>query len=535
MHSFSNGSSSYAANAERVRSHLALGRLDRLSDRDLEDLAIEWFADLQPERPAAPDVDEDDVIDAISDEEANLRLLTDGREHVSAGWVSGVTDRLLLDAGAKFSRPKSSILRAKRLEIDRASPQYAYLQRLIKRGLMITSARTLSRLDGRPLQHVDDIFSAKKTDRGTSTKYLSVDDAIRKFETDPGRGGTAKTRLDYSMVFKLLRECIDPSQPVDTLSRDHCEVFRATLITLPPNATKRFPSRRLRDISAEAKSNVIPPLNPQTINSHLNKLSTFLNWCTRERLSSSNEANGLRVDEPSSSRKRRTPFDDDQLIRIFTAPLFNGCENDGTGYARPGTQRPRRARFWVPLISLFHGMRLNEICQLKVSDIIERHGYQAFDINDIGSDRRVKTSAGRRIVPLHPFFQGFGFSEFVLAVVKSGGDRLFPELTRDHRGYYSDAFQKWFSRFLSSCGAHRSGTTFHSFRHGWADRLREAGVPEERRRALGGWQAPGQEPGYGLGHPIQVLAADIALLNYPKLDLSHLHRPKDAIECGDLW
>lgn len=35
----------------------------------------------------------------------------------------------------------------------------------------------------------------------------------------------------------------------------------------------------------------------------------------------------------------------------------------------PGDQFPRRHRFWLPLIALWSGMRIEEICQLYVEDI----------------------------------------------------------------------------------------------------------------------------------------------------------------------
>jgi len=136
----------------------------------------------------------------------------------------------------------------------------------------------------------------------------------------------------------------------------------------------------------------------------------------------------------------------------------------------------------------------------------------------------VKSKAGTRIVPLHPEAIAIGFLDFVASSRAAGQSRLFPELTQDARGYYSDAFQKWFSRFLRSCGAAKAGTTFHSFRHGWADRLREAGVPEDRRRALGGWADTGVDAGYGRGFPTKMLAQDIACVAYPGLSWDFLYQ-----------
>ena len=71
----------------------------------------------------------------------------------------------------------------------------------------------------------------------------------------------------------------------------------------------------------------------------------------------------------SHTREDRYPFSDTQLNKIFGSPLYTGCLNDDAGYAAPGPNRPKGTRFWIPLIGLFQGMRLNEICQLKRTDI----------------------------------------------------------------------------------------------------------------------------------------------------------------------
>jgi integrase len=264
----------------------------------------------------------------------------------------------------------------------------------------------------------------------------------------------------------------------------------------------------------------LPSLNTQTVNSHLTKVATLFNWAVREEWVDKNPASGLSIDEAGQSR--REPFSVPQLQAMFTAPLFTGCRDGDAGYAKPGSERPRNARFWVPLLSLFHGLRLNEACQLRPEDIVERDGVPAIFVRSADASQRVKSRAGTRIVPLHPEMIGVGFLGFVIQARIDQKERLFPELSRDARGYYSDAFQKWFSRFLGSCDAIGPGKSFHCFRHGWVDRLREAGLPEDRRRALGGWANTGVDAGYGRGFPTRMLADDIARVAYPGLELGPL-------------
>ncbi len=183
----------------------------------------------------------------------------------------------------------------------------------------------------------------------------------------------------------------------------------------------------------------------------------------------------------------------------------------------------RRGKFWVPLLALYSGMRLSECCQLTVDDVAVRDGADVIMVRG-GDGKKVKTAAARRVIPVHPELVKMGFLAYADAQRKAGHTRLFPELKRDRRGYYSDPFQKWFSRFLDKAGAKRPRTSFHSFRHCATDALREARVPPERIRAIMGWAGRGmEETVYGAGLRPSTLAREIRKVRYEGLDLSHLH------------
>jgi integrase len=274
----------------------------------------------------------------------------------------------------------------------------------------------------------------------------------------------------------------------------------------------------------------LPALSPVAANSYLNNLSALFNWAVKERYLEWNPAVGLQVAKPTAGRKsRKRPFDIAQLKAIFAAPLYTGCIDDQRGYAEPGPNRPRRGRFWVPLLSLWTGMRLNECCQLLVNDLRVLDGTECIVIHEAGdddggeADKRVKTAAGERYVPIHPELKRIGFMEYVTAMREGGQSRLFPDLPRGANGYYSDPFQKWFGRFLKA-GAAKPKTSFHSFPHAYRDALREANISQERARALGGWAGNGTaDQLYGDGLRPSTLAKEVAKISYPGLDLSHLH------------
>ncbi|WP_342154580.1 DUF6538 domain-containing protein [Methylorubrum sp. SB2] len=509
-----------------LRRSLASGRLEKLAPREIEGLALRWFehavqrvARTSRETVETRLIDWDAVLCELK-AEGDVLSSPDPEDYEPA--VHRTVDQLLLAAGAPPEPARGRIeKRVRRPQIDQSMAQYRQLAILVRRGLVALNRDRVAEITGEADTR-NSGFERLPQALGVRATQRTLDELVKAFVADPSRGSrTGKTDADYGMVFLALREVIGGETEVRRITREHARRMRDLFRALPPNATKRFPGKTLAEAAEIAAEKGLPPLNTQTINSHLTKIATLFNWAVREEWIDKNPSTGLAIEE--TSKTVREPFSPAQLHSIFSAPLYTGCQNDEAGYAKVGTLRPRRARFWVPLISLLHGMRLNEICQMRTTDVVERDGFPVVLVRAGEAGQRVKSKSGTRIVPLHPEIIACGFLNFVADARHRGDERLFPELSRDARGYFSDAFQKWFSRFLDSRDISERGVSFHSFRHGWADRLREAGVPEDRRRALGGWADTGVDAGYGRGFPTKMLSDDISKIAYPGLSLSFLH------------
>ena len=185
----------------------------------------------------------------------------------------------------------------------------------------------------------------------------------------------------------------------------------------PRNASKLFPGLNPVEIAARAKAEHRTDLiNAANLNTYLNKLGGVFNWAVKEEMIDRNPAQGLRVPDPTLRRDKRLPFSTAQLRAIFAAPLYTGCLDDGNGYATPGANRPGNARFWIPLISMFCGLRLNEACQLDVADIRLVEGIACFVVTERSdastTDKRLKTASSERIVPIHPELLSLEFMKF---------------------------------------------------------------------------------------------------------------------------
>ena len=174
-------------------------------------------------------------------------------------------------------------------------------------------------------------------------------------------------------------------------------------------------------------------------------------------------------------------FDDADLKALFESAEYRNCTFD------------EPSKYWIPIIALHTGARLNEICQLTRSDIGEHDGIATISITDDNDgDKRLKNTASRRIVPIHSALIRCGFLDYV-GKIKSG--RLFPELPEDTKapGSYKEKMSEYFTAYRRERGvgakSGRSNKSFHSFRTTFISRLRLADVPPDRRRRIVGHEA----------------------------------------------
>ncbi|WP_414474286.1 tyrosine-type recombinase/integrase [Microvirga sp. M2] len=376
------------------------------------------------------------------------------------------------------------------------------------------------------------LYTRRRSGNITGQGGPSIQQVYNRYLDDPSVVRSTKTLLAYRSAYGRLIELISPEMPIKAITREVCRDVLDTLRYLPPNATKRYPRLSGREAAIRARAEGLAPISALTINGHIQKLSALLTWAVNEGYIDRNPARGLKVIDKVRRKDKRYPFSSEQLSLIFNAPLYRGCQDDGPGYAQPGPNRPRRGRFWVPLIGLFSGMRLNEICQLDLADVRLIDGINCFVVTagglDCPTDKRLKTENAERVVPIHPSLVGMGFLDYVQARRVNRDAKLFPELPIACTGYYSDTFSKWFANFLQKTGAKAPRTSFHSFRHNFRDALREARVEKEVAYALGGWAGDGPDDGsataenYGRGFSIATLEEAVAKVNYPDLNLGYL-------------
>ncbi len=483
------------------------------SRADIEQAVWSWFVDQATTEwqafQNATDVEEATAKENVRVDHARLTDFNDDQSNAAI-------DRIVRD-----------IIQERSLLVDETSALFAEFRLKVRRGMLEHGKRWESWFAGDFSHRSHDPAFAEPP--AASGNQLSLEQLTEAFLADPALADRSpKKALEYRLAFLALNEVVGGDRDVSEISRDHCRQVRDLLSRLPPNAAKRFPRASLREAAALADRAELARLSRTTVNGYLTKIARLFRWAVQERHMRDNPAEALQLDiRRRSARDLRNPFSSDQLQRIFSAPLYTGCKDDERGYATVGENVIRRTKFWVPLISLYSGMRLNEICQLHIADIVEFQGISCFSIDDrtggTEEPKRLKSSAARRIVPVHSELLRIGFREFVAERKLHGSVRLFPDLRRDGRGYYSDGFQKWFSRFIAKAGAKVERTSFHSFRHSFRDAMRVADIREEVAKALGGWADQNSASNYGRGFEAPQLNKALQSVKYPSLDLSGLY------------
>lgn len=359
----------------------------------------------------------------------------------------------------------------------------------------------------------------------------TIGDVYDRFIADPKHQWSKRTQIAHATTRRWVIEVFGENTLLAEITREGCRDFVSLLREMPRSAHQRFPNMTIMEVIEAAKATSERRLiSTANLNAYINRFGGVMNWAMNEGYLDRNPLKGLKLPDPVKKRDKRNPFSTDQLRRIFDAPIYTGCRDDENGYAVPGNQHPRRARFWVPLIALFSGLRLNEICQLEVSDIRVIDGISCFRVasglSQTGDEKRVKTNASERIVPVHDELIRCGFLAFAESQRLCGETDLFPELPFGHLGYRSTAFSRWFSRFLENAGAAAPLTCFHSFRHNFRDGLRAAKIDRDVALLLGGWTTDGKgtavADNYGSGYQPRALTEALNAVRFPALDLDHL-------------
>jgi len=299
--------------------------------------------------------------------------------------------------------------------------------------------------------------------------------------------------------------------PVSAFNHETLNALVDTLGQLPPNINK-IPALRDKPIP-EILAMGLTPQSAVTVKKKWTRLIAFGVWLKGRGLVDENYAEGKK---PKALNKSYEKFSEDDLKR-----LFEGEEFTNGSFSEP-------FQYWLPVLGLYTGARLEELAQLHLADISKDSdtGYWALSITPYvdekagaATEKRLKNAASDRVCPIHTALIDAGLLDYIEDLKRRGYDRLFPELIPDAQQKVSGRASEWFTEYRRGKGVGsptgKSPKVFHSFRHTMNTALQRENVEQHVREVLCGHQPTAVNTRvYGEQPRMEVLKQAINKLDY---------------------
>jgi len=254
-----------------------------------------------------------------------------------------------------------------------------------------------------------------------------------------------------------------------------------------------------------------------TVSKHMGYIGALFKWAAQKGYINTDHATGV-YKAPKRKRKQseeRNAWSIEQLKRWFSSTIYRGYKSEGNRKA-PGDIIGGDHFFWVPIISLYHGMRLEECCQLELGDIREIDGIMCFDIKGGLTDEEVKATGKSvknaqaiRKVPIHKILIELGFEDYL----KQQKGQVFPKLIRQaEKSNYGKYLGRRFGEYVKFNNI--EGVSFHSFRHTMITELNQSSLSLLVNEELVGHSHSGQTDRYYKGGKIVDLKKAIDSVEY---------------------
>jgi integrase len=299
-----------------------------------------------------------------------------------------------------------------------------------------------------------------KVDKGGFLK-----DRIEQFLAEQTAGELSLKNIsdfNFSLHYLLIGLC--GNKPLNEIDGDDADAVMKALLKWPANAAKKRNLKGLMPLEVIAKNEELkfPVIQPRTVEKNLDRLRRFFNWADeRSYLTIKNSFSGRRImTKDKRATRKKVPFDNDDLKSLFHLDL------------REELCMTESHKFWIPLLALFSGARVNEMAQVYIDDVYQIGEVWVYYIHAKRPDMRIKNPPSERVIPLHKTLLELGFLEYVSDVKALGFKRLFPTLPYSQLNGYGDSVSDWFGRSYLRPSKSTAGNKLAKPRANIADRLK---------------------------------------------------------------
>jgi len=311
----------------------------------------------------------------------------------------------------------------------------------------------------------------------SSLQSTPISKVIEKYFEDKVSGdirGKSEREMKHSLG--LLIEGLGDI-PIGSIDIEKCSNLKTQIKKLPRNR-KKFPKFKDKSFHELIQMNIKESerISVVTFNKHIQYISSFMNWGVIHGYCHVNPFKGMKQKIKVRPRDQRDRFSEQELKQIF---------NKHNYLEYTDVEKGRIELYWIPLISVFSGMRMGEITPLYLDNIKEIRGNHrekrwCFDILEEPDrpDKRLKTLSSRRVVPIHDTLIYLGLIDLIEILKKRNPERerLFQELPYGENSYNRNITRFFNERYLPKLGLKTNRKNFHSLRHTVSDHLKQKGI-----------------------------------------------------------
>jgi integrase len=345
----------------------------------------------------------------------------------------------------------------------------------------------------------------------------SIDAVIARmleFKRNAEEGLEDKTARQYE-AFGTLLQRVTGKTDVRCLMQPDLVHFRSVLFKLPKSFGKSKEDRSLPIETILARAATLPKadvgFSVGTVNRYVDHASALVAAAKSEgfELHPRLDPSSLRRKEKVRQRDKKRTFMLNELKTLFAHRYWT---DPGSGRSLPPLDvRRTSGLYWVPLIAAYTGMRREEIAGIGMDYIREEDGIAFFDIIET-DERRLKTVASRRRVPVHNDLIDLGLLDVVSAAKVRGGGLLFPDLREPASKILGRKVGRHMEKLVREIWAEAGdGLSVQSIRH-YVQHLLDLDkdVPEKVARDLMGHEGTDVHSSvYGAQSPLVALKAAI--------------------------